>query len=424
MAGSAEDTALVVGAGIVGVATALHLQADGRRVTLLDPDPPGKAGAEAGRTAASYGNAGMIAGHIARPLAMPGIWRRVPAMLLDPTGPLSIRWTYLPRLMPWLARFLWASRRATVERLARDLAAILAPAWDAYQPLLAAAGEAGQLRRHGNLLVFRDEAGRRAADAEIDLMRRVGVTAADIGENRLRDLAPCLSRAYRHAVHFEESGQALDPRALLTALTRHFEASGGTVEAARAMGFVTEGRRVTAVLTDRGARPAGLVALTAGIWSGRLARELGVRVPLETERGYHVTLAEPGVAVPMPTVLADAKFAATGMSCGLRLAGTIELGGLGAPPDPRRHEALLRNAVAAYPGLDTARQSRWMGFRPSLPDSLPVIGRALGLDNVLLGFGHGHLGLTLGAVTGRMLGDLAAGRMPPVDPHPYRPDRF
>lgn len=423
--GAADETAVVAGAGIVGVATALHLLADGRRVLLIDPDPPGKAASDAaGRTAATYGNAGMIAGHIARPLAMPGIWRRVPSMLLDPTGPLRIRWAYLPRLMPWLARFLWASRRGTVERLARDLATILEPSWDAYQPLLAAAGEAGQLRRLGNLMVFRDETGRRGVEAEIDLMRRVGVAATDVGENRLRDLAPSLSRNYRYGVHFEESGHAVDPRALVAALTRHFEAAGGTVETARVTGFRTDGRRVTSVVTDRGERPAGLVVLAAGIWSGALARDLGVSVPLETERGYHVTLADPGVEVPMPTVLGDAKFAASGMSCGLRLAGTIELAGLDAPPDPRRHEVLLRHGLAAFPGLDVSRPSRWMGFRPSMPDSLPVIGRAPRLDNVLLGFGHGHLGLTLGAITGRMLADIAAGRTPPVDPHPFRPDRF
>ena len=193
---------------------------------------------------------------------------------------------------------------------------------------------------------------------------------------------------------------------------------------AHATGFTTRDGRVTAVRTGSGEVACDLVVVAAGIWSRPLARQLGSKVPLDTERGYHVMLQEPGIALDLPAIVGDVRFSITPMASGIRLAGTIEFAGLDAPPNPKRHEALLGHATRVFPGLATSKQTRWMGFRPSLPDSMPVIGPSPHFTNAYFGFGHGHLGLTSAAITGRVIADMAAGRKPAFDPTPFRVDRF
>jgi glycine/D-amino acid oxidase-like deaminating enzyme len=415
--GAASGRAVVVGAGVVGVATALALRRDGWAVTLIDPHPPGEAGA-------SFGNAGLIATHIVRPLAMPGIARQVPRMLLDPTGPLKVRWHYLPRLAPWLWRFVRAARPEVVERLTAALASMLEPSFDAWRALLEEAGASDLLRQDGNVMVYRTEDALAAAAWERHLLVRHGVRLEVVGDNALRELLPPLDRAYRHGVHFPDSGHVRDPLRVTQAVALLFERHGGRIVRARAEGFRTNSGSVQAVRTDRGEEAGDLFVVTAGIWSRALCRRLGVRLPLDTERGYHVMLPTPGVELPRPMILGDLKFAVTPMAGGLRMAGTIEFGGIEAPPDPRRHRMMLDRAPSFLPGVDTSGASSWMGFRPSFPDSLPVIDRAPGWDNAYLAFGHGHLGLTAGAVTGQAVADLAAGRTPPFDLAPFAATRF
>lgn len=411
--GKPGERAVVVGAGIVGLATALYLQRDGWSVTLLDPSPPAEAGA-------SRGNAGLIATHIVRPLAMPGMIWQVPRMLMDPSGPLAIRWRYLPRLAPWLVRLLWASRASAVERIAAALADLLRGAFAAYRPLLESADAEALVRREGVLVVYRSERDLAAAGPELALVRRHGVAAEVIGDNALRDLVPALARSYRHGVLYPETGYTLDPLLLARALAADLTRRGGRIVACRALGFDTADGRVRAVRTDAGTEPADVTVIAAGVWSRALCRALGSRVPLDTERGYHVMLPTPGVEVARPFILSDLKFTVTPMASGLRLAGTVEFGGLEAPPDPRRHAVMLARAGEVLPGLRAGGATTWMGFRPSLPDSLPVIGPSPRWPNALFAFGHGHLGLTAAAATGRAIADVAAGRPPPFDLAPFR----
>ena len=410
--------AVVVGAGAVGVATAACLQRDGWSVTIVDREEPGRGGA-------SFGNAGLIATHIVEPIAVRSILPRLPRMLLDPTAPLAIRWWYLPQLMPWLVRLLRATAPAEVERISAALASELAHADDAWRTLAADAEAEALVKRVGVLMVYPDRAYLdENAGYQLDLRRRNGVPFEIVGDNALRNLAPELSRDYRVGVHYTASGHTVDPFLLVSALARRFTAKGGTFHRAPATGFDVAGDRVVAVRTDSGAVPADLVVIAAGIWSRKLARLLGSRVPLESERGYHVMLAEPGMTMAVPTIVGDVRFSITPMAGGIRLAGTIEFAGLDAPPNPRRHEALIGHARRVFPALRTEKQSRWMGHRPSLPDSLPVIGRSPHLANAWFGFGHGHLGLTSAAVTGAAIADMAAGRKPAFDPTPFRVDRF
>jgi D-amino-acid dehydrogenase len=413
----AGRSAAVIGAGIVGISTALYLQRDGYRVTLIDPAPPAEQGA-------SFGNAGLIATHIVQPIATASILPKIPKMLLDEMAPLAIRWRYLPTLLPWLLRLIRATVPSEVERIANALGDELRHAEAAFAPFLEDPAANGLFKRKGVLVVYPDETYLAANEPIFAMQRRNGVPFETLGHNAVRSLVPNLAPRYQYGVHYTAAGHVDDPLAFARALFRQFERAGGVLKQARATGFRRSGDRVIAVETSAGPEQADLVVLSAGIWSKPLAALLGVRLPLETERGYHVTIAEPGVDVDMPMMIGDIRFAVTPMSMGLRIAGTIEFAGLGAAPNPKRHDALVENARRVFPDLTSDTQTRWMGHRPSMPDSMPVVGPAPGLANVFFNFGHGHLGLTSAAITGRTVADLAAGRAPLFDPAPFRATRF
>jgi D-amino-acid dehydrogenase len=408
---------VVVGAGIIGVATACVLTQEGWEVTLLAPEAVGEGGA-------ALGSAGLFATQTVQPLGMPGVVRGIPRMLLDKDAPLSIRWRYAPRFLPWFLRFLRASRPTEVERLSHALRDMLDQSYEAYAPLLDAADAHDLVRRDGLVTVYRTAEQLGAARPDIELRKRRGVELQLVSGDDLRRLVPAVSPDYEHGVFYPKCGHTTDPRALLLALWRSVERSGGTFVKDTAVGFDIRGRSVAAVRTRSAAVPADAVVIAAGAWSKPLTRALGLRVPLDTERGYHVTLADAGIELPVPIIVGDVRFAVTPMTMGVRLAGTVEFAGLRAPPNQRRQDMLVRLARRCFPGLRTDRQSRWMGFRPALPDSLPVIGRSPQHSNVYFGFGHGHLGVTGGAITGKIIADLAAGRPPQIDVAPFRVDRF
>jgi D-amino-acid dehydrogenase len=407
---------VVIGAGAVGVATALYLQRDGLPVTIVDPRGPGEG--------TSRGNASIIAVESCVPVATPGIARAVPGMLLDPLGPLAIRWSYLPRLAPWLWQFIRASAPDRVEAISIALRAILEQAIPCWEPLLAEAGIADMLRRNGMLLVFESEAKFAAMQPILELQRRRGTVFDIVAPEELRQLEPTLQPIFRHAVLYREVGHTLDNFRLVQLLAASFRRRGGSILQASAQGFTARPEGVSQVLTEAGPLDCRGVVVAAGAWSRRLARELGSAVPLDTERGYHVMLPEPGIMPRRPIYSAEGSFVATPLEHGLRLAGTVELGGLAAPPNYARADILLRHGRRIFGPLGEKGRSNWMGFRPSLPDSLPVIGPAARHRNAWLAFGHGHLGLTLAAVTGRLVADLVAGRPPLADPAPYRAGRF
>ena len=409
--------AVVIGAGIVGICTARALQRDGAAVTVIDPLPPGRS--------TSFGNAGGMAVTEVAPLALPGTISRVPGWLLDPLGPLTIRWSYLPQLAPWLWRFWRASTRARAEAAARALAALNASAYDDYAPLLAEAGIADILYRQGCISLCESEEALARDALEWELKRRNGVRIERLAPEELRQMEPALAPIFVAGMLMPDWGHVADPYRVVAAIAENFARQGGVLKAARVTHVETGARGAEAVRTDADERVScDEVVIAAGAWSGALARQLGSKVPLESERGYHTTLPTPGLSVNRMLHSAEGGFVVTPMAMGLRLAGTVELGGLELPPDYARARVLVKRAQRFLPGLNAEGGSEWMGHRPSLPDSLPVIARSPHFANVFYAFGHGHLGLTEGATTGRLIAALAAGRDPGLDLAPFRIDRF
>jgi len=411
---------VVIGAGIVGMASASYIQRAGHRVTILDPGGPGEG--------ASFGNAGCLNGSSVVPVSMPGALAQVPRWLLDPQGPLVLRWRYLPAIAPWLWRFVRAGTPEKVAAQARALRALLGPTLESYAPLVKAAGAEDLIHRVGHLTVYKSEESFAKDGAAMGLRRDNGVVVDDLSFDELRQLEPGLSRDFVRGRMITETGHVGDPHRLVTRLAEAFARDGGRILRERAQGFEFADGAVTGVRGESGLHRADRIVLAAGAWSKSLARELGDVVPLDTERGYHVVLRDPETTPRHPIGSADGKFFATPMDQGLRVAGTVEFAGLDAPPDWRRARTLLRQAQAMFPGLardiPESRISHWMGFRPSLPDSLPVIGPSRRYRNAFHAFGHGHVGLAGGAMTGRIVAALVDGAKPPIDITPFRVDRF
>ena len=410
----------VIGAGMVGVAAASFLQRDGHAVTLIDPQPPGQG--------ASFGNAGCFNPSSVVPIAMPGTLKKVPRYLLDPLGPLSIRWSYLPTLAPWLIRYIRAGTPERIEKQAFALKAILGPCLETLLPLARDAGAERFIARNGILIVYRTEASWNDDAYAWDIRKRHGIAWYELNADELRQFDPNLSRDYIRGKHLFKNGHALDPGGLVAALADAVQRDGGKLVRARATGFAFDGDKLTAVRTDGPEVAADAVVVAAGAHSKPLASELGNPVPLETERGYHLVLSSPEVTPRVPTSDADCKFVATPMDAGIRFAGTVELAGLQAPPNWRRAERLLELGRKMFPQLPATpakdRVKLWMGHRPGMPDSLPVLGRSQRSADVFYAFGHGHVGMTGGPYTGKVIADLVAGRPAPIDLAPFRPDRF
>jgi D-amino-acid dehydrogenase len=415
--GSGQGRVAVIGAGIIGACCASYLARAGRAVTLIDRLPPGEA--------CSFGNAGSLASAACVPNAMPGMLRSVPGWLLDRDGPLTVRWRYLPRLAPWLLAFVRAGNDwKRVKASADALRSLHAPTLESYQTLAREAGAPELVRASDQLYIYGSEASYRKSLPEWDLRSERGVALEHLDGAALRELEPALAPRYVRAVRILEQGFCLNPSRLVKVLVDRVLADGGELVQGEVSGFASDGTRVSAVRLGDRSVACDAVVVAAGAWSTRLTETLGLRLPLEAERGYHATLPDPRVQVTRPIMEADRKFIATPMEMGLRLAGTVELAGVDAAPDYGRAETILRLGRKMFPGLETAGASQWMGCRPSLPDGLPVIGPAPRHDNVFLAFGHGHTGLIGGAMTGRVISGLVTGARPNIDITPFRADRF
>ncbi len=412
------ERVVVVGAGIVGVCCARYLQQLGRRVTLVDRLEPGDDGAS------SYGNAGSLSWSSCVPIATPGLLPKVPGWLLSRTGPLTIRWRHLPTLLPWLWRYVRSGTVAKVEAAARALSMLHGPALDLHRELAREAGVGDLVRGCDYLHVYRTARSDRLGDLDWRLRAEHGATVELLDGAALHAIEPDLGPGYVQAVRIRDQGFTANPSRLVRALAERFTADGGERVRAEVRGFETRGDRVQRVLTNASGVPADAVVIAAGAWSTRVTRMLGVDLPLETERGYHVTLAEPGVTLSNTVMETDGKFVATPMETGLRLAGTVELASVDAPPDYRRADAILERGRHMFPKLAPASVSRWMGRRPSLPDGLPVIGPAPGWRNVWLAFGHAHTGMIGAPNTGRIVAGMVCGQPLNVDVAAFRAERF
>ncbi len=412
-AAPSPKTIVVVGAGIVGTACAHFLRRDGHDVTVVDPLEPGDG--------TSFGNAGVIATSEVAPIAMPGLLRQVPRMLADPNGPVVVRLRYLPKIAPWLFELVKATRRA--DAIAAALAPLLAEAEGAHDALAREAGAADLYRKPGWLKLYSSERAFAEAAAELSFMRRYGVRYEVLESEEIRELEPALAPIFRRAIFHPDCGFVRNPKRLTERVARSFLEKGGRIWREKALRFdLGEGRR--AVITEKGRHAAEVIVLAAGAWSRPLALSLGARVPLDTERGYHAMLEPPEPALSRPVYWDDHHFILAPMEHGLRLTSGVEFAGLEAPPDYRLLDRLIGFAKRMLPSLKGEPRSRWLGFRPSLPDSLPVLGRSGKHEGVYFAFGHQHLGLTLSAISGRIIADLVAGRDPGIDLSPYRAERW
>jgi D-amino-acid dehydrogenase len=296
--------------------------------------------------------------------------------------------------------------------------------FECYEPLLADAGCADLIEHRGQLFLYENADGVNENDFGLSLRREHGVKIEILDADALRELAPSVAPFFKRAVFLPEQGQCRNPGRLVAKLAEHVVRSGGRLTRQRVRGFDFGSDGPKAVLTDAGSLPVERVVVAAGAWSGSLARQLGSPVPLETERGYHVVVRGAATETRVQTIWAERKFVATPMEMGLRFAGTVEFAGLKAPPNMRRADILLQQGRRMFPGLEVGEVSRWMGHRPGLPDTIPVISASPRHRNVFYAFGHGHMGLIGGSVTGRLIADLVVGKPPTIDVAPYRVDRF
>jgi D-amino-acid dehydrogenase len=408
---------LVIGAGIVGLAIALRLQRDGRQVTVVDRNG---VAAEASR-----GNAGAFAFTDILPLASPGILRQAPRWLLDPLGPLSIAPAYLPRIAPWLFHFWRASFPDRVKASAATQAALMDLSIPETDAMLAAAGATDMLRSDGVLHLYESAAELAASLPGWQARADHGIAFTHLhGAPAIAELQPGLSPALVAATFLPAWKTIADPLLLTQTLARRFSALGGQLRRGEALALEPQADGVVVPLAGARRITAQQVVVAAGAWSHRLARTLGERIPLETERGYNTTLPVSAFDLKRQLTFGGHGFVVTPLSCGVRVGGAVELAGLDAPPNYRRSEVLLAKAKRFMPGLATEGGTQWMGFRPSLPDSLPAIGPAARDSRVTYAFGHGHLGLTQAAATARLVADLVAGRPSALDLAPLRPQRF
>ena len=406
----------IIGAGIVGICCASYLQRDGHRVTVIDRGPPGEG--------TSFGNAGILSPGSCVPMAVPGVLSKLPGWLADPLGPVAVRFGHLPSMLPWFLHFRRASRMENVERSADALRRLLSQTFDAYAPLVKAAGVPEIMQRPGYLVVYESDAAFQSDQLSWKIRRDRGVEFDVLDGAGLRAMEPALAPIYARGVYILDQGYVTSPLRLTQSLAAQFERDGGTIERREVRDIEMGDKGPVAVITDAGRLNVETLVIAAGAHSARFAHRLGDRVLLEAERGYHVQFSAPGMSLKRPVSSAAGKFFATPMEMGIRVAGTTEFAGLDRPANMHRAQVLLKHARRMFPDLKTEAMTEWMGQRPSTPDYLPVIGVSARHRNVFYAFGHGHLGLVSGAPTGRIIAELVAGKTPTIDVTPYRPDRF
>lgn len=416
MSGNGRDTVVVIGAGIIGVCAAWQLARRGASVTLIDRDEPGRG--------CSYGNAGALSSGSVAPLAMPGVMRDAVSTLLDPAAPLRIPLAYLPKAAPWLTRFVRAARPEAVQRISQALSALLANSIEKHLEILGEAGAADIVRRTGQLYLYPDETWLAKDAGSWQLRKDHGLRIERLGRDGILALEPEVGPDYAIGMFTPDQGMSTNPYRQVTAIAADFARHGGRIVRDRVTAIEVENEGVRAVRGETGTYPCDHAVVCAGAWSAQLLGALGYALPLESQRGYHVTIASPGISISRPVVAADRKVFLTPMEEGLRAAGTVEFGGLFRAPNRKRAEYLVRDMARVFPRAQIpADWSFWMGHRPCFPDSLPVLGpsRHRGL---WFNFGHGHLGLTMSAASGDILARAIRGAPSNIDLAPFSFARF
>lgn len=409
---------VVVGAGIVGAAIALKLQTQGWRVVLLDRGTPGRG--------ASFGNMACIAVTEFLPTSRPSTWRQLPRWLLDREGPVHVPPGALPGLTPWLLRFMKAGLPWHRRDLTRAGSLLCLRATHDFRALVARAHASDLVSStEGVLRVYLDPRDEREDREYLSELDELGFGHRRLTRHEVRELEPSVSGSIHGGTLQPQWLLVKDPFAFTARVVDAFVSRGGIVQREDVKGFASEGRSIRALRLDSGRDlPAGQIVLACGAWTGRLTKQLHDPIPLETERGYHTQISNPGITLQRPLMVASQGYVISPVAGGIRVGGTVELGGLDAPPHYERARILVERARRLLPGLAVTERSEWMGHRPAFPDTIPIISRASRFENVYYATGHGHLGLTLAATTSELVSELVAGRTPSVSPAAFDVRRF
>lgn len=406
----------VLGAGIVGICSALSLVERGLKVRLIDRDDPGQA--------TSFGNAGVISPWSIVPQSMPGLWRKIPGWLIDPLGPVAIKPSYLPKLAGWGMRFLAQGREGRVREISAAMDVLNRDCVTLYRQHLAGTGHDNLIRDSYYVHAFRKGDAASIQSLGNRLRQEAGAELDRINGNELRSLEPALSEDFRAAIVIKGQARALSPGRMGHVLAEKFQRMGGELQRADIRAISPQDDGSWRCVTSTGQFSTPKIVLAMGVWSAELLKPLGIHIPLQSERGYHVCFTEPGIALNHSVMDVDMKFVASSMEDGLRVAGTAEFAGLDAPENRKRLTGLAKLARRLSPDLNAEVFTTWSGQRPSLPDSLPCLGEIDGFPNLIAAFGHSHYGLMMAPKTGRIVADIAAGTLANIDLTPYRTTRF
>lgn len=405
----------VIGAGIVGVSTAIWLRRAGIDVTVIDRGAPG--------SGTSHGNAGVLAACAMVPVTSPGLITKAPGMLLNPDFPLFMRWGYLPKLLPWLRKYVAHANDADTRRIAQGLTPIVGDAVEQHKSLCDDLGLGDWVSESDYCFAYANRAAFEAESYTWALRKEAGFNPMLIEGQEVRDYEPALGPDLGFMAIMKNHGFIRSPGGYVQALAQAFEGMGGTILQAEVKDFDLSGGAVSAVHTTQGTVNCTEVVLATGVWSKPMMAKLGLNVPLETERGYHIVFEDATGGPARPTMVASGKFVATPMEQGVRCAGIVEFGGLEAGASKAPLAFLRRHAAKAFPNLKAKSEVEWLGHRPATSDSLPLIGQ-VGDTKVYTAFGHHHIGLTGGPKTGRLVAGLIAGAQVNTDLAPYHPQRF
>ncbi len=411
-----EDTVTIIGAGIVGICCALSLQERGVKVRLIDRGAPGQE--------TSFGNAGVISPFSIIPQAMPGIWKSIPKMLLHPNGPLSVRPTFWPRMIPWGLRFLAHSNEASARAVSDAMEILCQPSVMLYRRHLEGTGSEDLVVDSWYVHAFRNDSGASLRELGFQIRQEKGADLELVGPEQLKEVEPAISPAFKAAVLIKGQARARAPGQIAEVLASKARAQGAEFIRADVAALEKEVNGGWLLRTSNGVVKAEKLILAAGVWSANLLRPLGLKMPLTAERGYHVEFADPGVSLNNSVMDVDAKIVASSMLGGVRVAGSSEFAAIDALPDPRKERLLVKQARAMLPDLNPKEMTTWMGRRPSFPDSLPALGAIPDQPGLFAAFGHSHYGLMMAPKTGELIADLVAGVTPNTDLSPFEPLRF
>ena len=411
-----KERVAIIGAGIQGVCTALFLQNKGFNVTLFDRDEPGNA--------ASYGNAGHFSPYASLQLNRTDVLSDVPSMLLSSRGPLALKWNYVPKMLPWFTKFIFNTTKSKMMHTAKYMHQILNLSLNAFDELFEDVDLDGLVVNNGIIYVW-EKKGLKSRDLEINIRKELGIDQQILTPKEIHDLEPNIKKFYHGGVLYKNARHARNPKKILIKLFEKFIINGGKFLKLN-INYLDFDDKKPVLRSDAQRFLYDKLIIACGAFSKRLTDQLHEKIPLDTERGYHVHFKNHEKLLSRPVVWSDRGFGVTPMEQGLRVVGTVEFGGLNNPLSKSRVKNLILNAKDMIDGIskDEDHEDEWLGFRPTLPDFLPVIGPSKNYENVYYSFGHHHLGWTLGAISGKIISKMIANEKTNLDLQPYSSVRF